>query len=291
MIAPIRYLPIAIAAVAAIAWHPTPRPTTPRELTIVARDYTFDAPDSIPAGVTTIRLQNHGPNLHHLTIVRLDSGHTTEEFTAAIEHAGFGDGPWPSWITYFGGPNAPAPGAEATATVDLAPGHYLITCFVHSPDSATKAMVSHVVKGMVHPLTVTGPHQPAALPRADVTVTLVDYGFTFSHPLTAGKQVIRVRNTAAQPHEIFIGRLAPGKVVGDLPKFIVHPYGPPPVVPMGGMTPISHGVDANIIIDLPPGEYGVYCYLPDATDGKPHIDHGMMRQITVGEVVAKKPGS
>jgi len=281
----IRFSLIAIAAVTAVAWRQAPRRTAIHELTIVARDYGFDAPDSVPAGITTIHLENHGPGLHHVEIVRLDSGHTTEDFIAALAT----NGPLPTWATYFGGPNVPVPGTEATATLDLAPGHYLVTCLVHSPDSATHRLMSHAVRGMVHPLTVTGTDSAVPLPRADMTITLVDYGFGMSQPLVAGKQVIRVRNAATQFHEIFLVRLAPGKTVNDVPAWVHDPAGPPPAVPLGGLTPISSGVALNITVDLAPGEYGLICFIPDPGDGKPHFVHGMMRQITVGPTRGASP--
>ena len=33
--------------------------------------------------------------------------------------------------------------------------------------------------------------------------------------------------------------------------------------------------------DFAPGKYGLICFLPDAKDGKPHLAHGMVREITV----------
>jgi hypothetical protein len=282
-----RFLTIAVAAIAAVAasaWHAAPRGAAPNDVTIVARDYAFDAPDSIPAGVTTIHVENHGTELHHVSIVRLESGHTAEDFKAALAR----DGPWPAWITFLGGPQAPVPGQVATATVDLGAGQYLIACLVHSPDSVSHAMVSHVVRGMIRPLTVAGVHRAVLLPRADMTITLSDYGFALSHPLVAGKHVIRVRNTAAQPHEIVLARLGPGKSITDLPTWVHDPNGLPPAVPVGGLTPIARGVEANIVIDLEPGEYGLICFLPDAGDGQPHFAHGMMRQVTVGGLVARR---
>jgi hypothetical protein len=268
----------AIVGSAAIALHHAPRAATPYEVTIIARDYAFDAPDSIPAGVTTIRLENHGPSIHHLAIVRLDSGHTAQDFTAVMA----GHDPWPAWITFLGGPNAPPPGGAATATVNLEPGQYLITCLVHTPGGAPGEMVSHVVRGMVRPLTVTGALRMTALPRADATITLVDYGFTMSHQLFAGRQTILVRNTAAQAHEIFLARLAPGKTAADLVTWIRDQQnGPPPIIPVGGLTPISPNIDAEMTVDLVPGEYGLWCFVPDARDGAMHVVHGMVRQITV----------
>jgi hypothetical protein len=269
-------------AIATVAWPQSPSRHVSHEMTIVAHGYAFDAPDTIAAGVTTIRLENHGPDLHDVAIVRLDAGHTPHDFIADLA----ADGPFPSWATYLGGPNAPVPGMQATATIALTPGHYLIACLIRSPDSVSHMLVSHVVKGMVRQLTVVGHARPAPLPVADVTMTLLDYGFELSQPLVAGTRVIRVRNVAAQPHEVFMARLPRGVAVNDLVlQWLATQNGPPPVLPIGGLTPISPGTEANITVDLAPGEYGLYCFVPDARDGQSHVVHGMMRQITVEGVV------
>ena len=34
-------------------------------------------------------------------------------------------------------------------------------------------------------------------------------------------------------------------------------------------------------VDLEPGEYALICFIPDDKDGKPHVAHGMISQITV----------
>src|SRR2546430_12665527 len=55
--------------------------------------------------------------------------------------------------------------------------------------------VPHVMKGMMHPLTVTGGATPATPePASDVTIKLTEYDFQLSRPLTAGKRVVRVEN-------------------------------------------------------------------------------------------------
>jgi hypothetical protein len=32
---------------------------------------------------------------------------------------------------------------------------------------------------------------------------------------------------------------------------------------------------------MTPGNYVMLCFLPDAKDGKPHLDHGMVKEFTV----------
>jgi uncharacterized cupredoxin-like copper-binding protein len=34
-------------------------------------------------------------------------------------------------------------------------------------------------------------------------------------------------------------------------------------------------------VELTPGEYLAICFVPDKQDGKPHFEHGMVRQFTV----------
>jgi hypothetical protein len=59
--------------------------------------------------------------------------------------------------------------------------------------------------------------------------------------------------------------------------------GPPPALPVGGVAVIDAGGSGVFTADLAPGNYGMICFVPDAKDGKPHLMHGMMKQITVGQ--------
>ena len=179
-------------------------------------------------------------------------------------------------MTSVGGPNAPVPGGEASATLDLAPGSYAIVCFIPSSDG-----VPHVMKGMSRALTVTGPDAGLPLPKSDVTVTLRDYSFDLSHPFVAGHQVVRIHNAATQDHELFLVRLAPGKTVQDLTTWTEKMTGPPPAMPLGGVTALGTGHENEISVDLTPGQYGLICFLPDLRDGKPHFVHGMTKAFTI----------
>ena len=57
----------------------------PNVVNIVATDYKFDAPDSIPAGLTTFRMTDSGKELHHATLIRLDSGKTAADFATGLK--------------------------------------------------------------------------------------------------------------------------------------------------------------------------------------------------------------
>jgi uncharacterized cupredoxin-like copper-binding protein len=273
---------LAGAALAAAPAHRSPRPVeSVRTLAITARDYAFDAPDTVVAGRTLVRLANRGRELHHAYLVRLDEGKSLRDLAAALKAGG----PPPAWAHDIGGPNAPAPGANAETVVTLVPGTYALLCVIPSADGTP-----HVMKGMARQIAVvTAPTAINAsrtsgrvdVAAPDVQVVLRDYGFDLSRPLSAGRHVIHVSDAAPQSHELFIARLAPGKTAQALVTWIESMKGPPPAEPMGGAAPLAKGVSNDVLVDLEPGRYALYCFVPDAKDGKPHVMHGMLREITV----------
>jgi hypothetical protein len=267
-------LPLALGAVVLL----TPVPAAPKAVTIVATEFALQAPDTVSQGAVTFNLVNQGKEFHHVWIARLEGGRTLADVQAALKNPG----PPPAWIREVGGPNAPMPGGgTANATVMLQPGTYLLGCWIPSPDG-----VPHIMKGMVRELTVIPAERPAPAPVAPVTMTLKDYSFSLSQPLTPGRQLIEVQNLAAQPHEIELAALAPGKSAHDLLAWVHKPEGPIPGSAIGGVSPIAKGEVAWFEVDLVPGRYALICFLPDAKDGKAHFEHGMVQEIEVGEGVA-----
>jgi hypothetical protein len=247
----------------------------PNVVTVTATDFAFAAPDTVPAGLTTLRMVNQGPGIHHVQVLQLLEGKTFDDLKTALA-AMTPTSPIPQWVRFIGGPLPVAPGVPSDATVPLDAGNYALVCFIDIPDH-----VPHIAKGMLRGLTVTGPAPAASAPAADVTVTLSDYAFAVAPALTPGKHVLRVENTASQPHEIFLLRLEPGKTMEDMVKWSADFRGPPPGIPMGGTAGISPGVTAYVPVDLPAGDYLLICFVPDAKDGKPHVAHGMVQAVTV----------
>jgi uncharacterized cupredoxin-like copper-binding protein len=250
-----------------------------RTVLVMASDFRFEAPDSIVAGLTTFRLLNKGPELHHMQILRLEQNKTFADFEAAMKNPG----PPPAWATFVGGPNASIPDGQSATTVTaaLSAGNYVMMCFIPSPDGT-----SHMMKGMFRPLKVTGGAQvaQAGAPKADVVMTLFDYNFTFDKPLTAGRRTIQIKNTANQWHEAFLAKLPPGvPATAFLEWMSAGMKGQPPIMPAGGIVGLTPGQENFLTVDLEAGEYALYCFLPDAKDGKEHIQHGMFKQFTVGK--------
>jgi hypothetical protein len=255
---------------------PTASASTPVPVTVTATDFKLEMPAKVAAGAVTLRLVNNGKELHQAQIVRLDQGKTLADFEQAMKH----EGPPPSWVKFLGGPNGIAPGQEVTSTSTLTPGNYVALCLIPGTDG-----VPHLMKGMIQPFEVTGETAAgaAALPVAGDTVRLSDYSFTSSRPLMAGPRTILVENTGAQPHELVLLRLAPGKTVEDFGKWATTGgmQGPPPAMPLGGVGVIDPGGQGVFSAELAPGDYGLICFVPDAKDGKLHLMHGMIKQIKV----------
>ena len=246
----------------------------PATVTMTAKDFAFDAPAQIPGGAVTLQIQNNGKEVHQAQLVRLEGGKTGQDLMAALKK----HGPPPAWMKFVGGPNAIAPGHEVSATSVLEPGQYAWLCFIPSPDG-----VMHAAKGMVRPFEVTAAPSGAAtsLPETDVTIKLVDFDFQSSKPLTPGRHSIMVENAGPQAHEIVLVKLAPGKTIEDFATWAESMKGPPPAEPLGGVGVLETGMRATFTADLTAGDYGLICFVPDAKDGKMHLEHGMMKSIKV----------
>lgn len=268
----------AIAALACAKPDTTPvaEAPVPNVVSIMASDFSFAAPDTIPAGMTEFHLMATA-GLHHATIVRLEEGKTFADFTAAMQAMKPSDPP-PAWVTWVGGPNPPAPGDTTIVTHDLTPGLYALICVVDVPDR-----IPHVAKGMMKPLVVAPATSPtmAPAPASDVNLTLVDYGFEVSPALTAGQHTLKVTNTAQQPHEFFLAKLDSGKTMADLGAWAMTFAGPMPARALGGLATMAPGATAYVRVQLTPGTYALLCFVPDAKDGKPHLEHGMVREFTI----------
>ena len=264
--------PVAQAGGAAPASQASFDPTT-RVAVVHTKDFSFDAPDSITAGWTTFHLVNDGPSLHHVQLVRLDSGKTAQDLATAMKNPG----PPPSWALFVGGPNAPDPGGQVDATLNLSAGNYVMLCLVDVPGG-----VPHFTKGMVRPIKVTAATGSTGTePTSDVTVSLADYKFSVQGTLNAGKHTVKVVNNGPQPHEIEVVRLAPGKTIDDLNAWMKNPQGPPPANALGGVDAILPTMTAYFTADFTPGNYALLCFIPDAKDGKPHLEHGMIKQFKI----------
>ena len=245
------------------------------DATYIAQDYAFSGPDEIAAGWITVKLVNHGEDLHQLQLVKLPDGKTAKDFTAEIRanHKRL-----PSWVQRRGGPNSVSPGQQSEATIHLEPGEYVVICGI--PD---RHGVPHVALGMLKALRVTPARsQNMNPPHAEVTITEADFSFQLSEPVQAGRRTVRVMNKGSQAHEVVVVRLARRATVDAFvdefqPGVPTSPSG----TPVGGLVGLEPGEEGFFTMDFAPGRYGLICFLPDLVRGAPHFTRGMLMDVTV----------
>ena len=246
----------------------------PNVVTVVANDFGYDMADQIPAGVTTLRMVNAGSEPHHAVIARIEAGRTVEELVEEYQAENY----FPDFVAYVGGPGDTAPGDTAHVTLALEPGHYVLVCFIPSPDGAP-----HLMKGMTRLVeVVASDDQTASEPTPDVTVQLADYAFGFSGPVPSGDVTFRVENSGPQVHDMVILELEPGKTVADFLGWLeAGAQGAPAGRIVSAITGMNAGRHVSFTAHLEPGDYTAICWVPDAGDLRPHFMHGMTQEFTV----------
>lgn len=278
-------------SLATFGWRPalpvlaqaTPTTTLPA-LKLVAKDFAFDMPSSIPSGFTTITMENHGAFDHHANFLKLHDGVTIEQAAAAETEqdlARIGE--------FFGGPLV-APGTVGSTVIDLVEGTYAVLCMIVIPDG-----IPHYHKGMIAPLTVTAGASAGVAPKADLTIDLMEMMF---HELPdsrpTGPQVWEIRNVGTTIHELVVFKLDDGitpeqviaMLLGPPPAATpgstpVAPSGPPPFTSFGATSFMSPGCTNYATLDLVTGAYLAICFWHDAQGEKSHAELGMIHTFTV----------
>lgn len=266
--------------------------TAPNVVSVTATEYVFEAPDSVAAGWSTFRMANQGKEVHYGHIVQLEPGRTVPEMVEAYAEAIRTSGARPKWVRRFGGPGGTAPGGSSSVVQYLEAGNYVWICPVedsvghpHFAKGEFKPFVVHAVRADVA--------KQAGAPEADAVVRLTDYSFAIDRPFRPGQHVIRVENAGAEPHDLVLMKLVPGKTVEDVrtwmnperPRRSDVPADPPPPLDSlgtltGGVAVIGPGIESFFEADFTPGEYVLIC-MTTAPDGRSHIEHGMIQQVSV----------
>ena len=254
------------------------------KVTIVARDYSFSAPPTLPAGYVDVSVENKGKEDHQVQFVKLGSM-SLDAFKAAAFKTDIGA--VQKSTVFAGGPNLASAGKTTTATVKLDLGKYAVVCFIPANSDGKP----HVAHGMITVVNVAKtPASDEKRPSAASTITLRDFSFAVPKGFT-GQGVVDISNRGKQVHEMAIVKLEPGKTLKDAKSFLLTPPGtPPPAGPppfagipgIGGVTGISPQQHAWLDMKLTPGNYVLLCFYPDPKKGDiPHALEGMVKEFTI----------
>jgi hypothetical protein len=127
--------------------EPTPEEAGPP--TIIADEFSYQLPESVPAGKATFKFENIGEQKHIAVFVELLKGKTLDDVNAFIAANGVG-GKTPSWVRPIRKPTGFAkPGDTTKFSGDFTPGDYAILCFIRDP----KSKKVHAQLGMTAGLT------------------------------------------------------------------------------------------------------------------------------------------
>lgn len=248
----------------------------PLAATFELADFAIRGPTQLPAGATTITVENTGSDPHHLVFAHLDQGRTADDFFASftqLDPTGVAD--------LLGGPNGVKPGATLSATVSLVPGRYVLACVIPGSDG-----VPHFLKGMTAELTVVRSAVPSELPAASRSVRLDEYSFGRDGEELAGfdgRGTMLITNEGTELHELTIVRLRDGATTDDVRAVASLPIGAPRPNPLpyegaGGVSLLSPGqadwIDLDSL-DLAPGRYAFVCFIPSPGDRQSHATKGM----------------
>lgn len=259
---------------------------TPASVTIVARDFAFDMPDAVPAGLVHFTLTNQGKVVHEAQFFRLAPGFTVDKLLMALKDPPSTGASGPPPFSAVGGLNNIEPGGHQEAILNLQPGTYVTLCFDTDPGDPTP----HFAKGMLKQFTVTGSATTATVPN-DGTVTLKDFQITLPDVIKQSKALtLQVTNSGPSPHEVALIKLGAGKTVQDFLKAAMDPNSTfDGFMAAGGLAAIDPGGSGYVLLNLAPGNYIAACFVPD-DQGKPHIADGMYTPFTVA-AAAPTPSS
>jgi uncharacterized cupredoxin-like copper-binding protein len=245
----------------------------PRRVSIIARDYSFEMPQRIEAGLIAMDIVNRGQEPHHAQLMRLKPGVAPDQFRQALQK---GPEAILALVDLVGGPSTVDPGGETSVTLNLGAGMYFALCFIPSRDG-----LPHFAKGMVSQFEASG-SKAVSEPSSQAQVVMKSFAYQVPAGLKGGAMV-KVINQGDQPHEMAVVRLAPGQTMQDYLNWLKSPKGPPPGQDVGGLQAVAPGGSGWLELPKEMGSYLLICNVPDPASGKPHWALGMISQVDLGK--------
>jgi hypothetical protein len=258
---------------------------------VTALDYAFQAPNEIPSGWTTFRLNNEGAEHHFMLLNRLPEGKTFEEYgrevglpfdmvwdslrTGAMDKAEAGQllgqllPAWYASVQQMGGPGLIAAGGTGETTVNLEPGTYVMECYVKTADGEF-----HVSLGMARQLLVTSESSGAPAPEADVEIAVSNFEIATDGEVTPGSHTVAVHfeehPEVGLGNDVHLARLEAGTDLNQVTEWMdwMEVNGlrePAPAQFLGGAQEMPVGYTSYFVVDL---EHGRYAWIAEASADK-----------------------
>lgn len=254
----------------------------------------FEGPTQIPSGWTTFRFVNASGMTHFAIIdvppenVSINEMNDTlmAPFQQAMDAMNAGDdealnaayASFPSWVADLGragGPGFLSPGLTGQTTVYLAPGRYVIECYVKSDGVFHSTSPGRGELGMVMELTVTDAKNGALEPISTATLALRNSGIELvSGEFSRGANTVRVDFVEQQAFPSFVGndvhliRVNDSEVISEVNSWMDWrtKHGledPSPAEFLGGINDLPAGEHGYFTVELEPGDYALVAEMPD----------------------------
>lgn len=229
------------------------------------------APDTIEPGWRLVRVVEDGAG-HIPVVFLLQDSASTPDVAAFLKQLDAGV-ETPGNALALGGPEV---GDSGDVFIHFAPGHYVLGCLSRGDDGHRHAVGGEAAMIVVPDVApAAGGDTP---PEASYLVRMVDFAYMGPEDWEAGPQVLRVDNAGQQDHQVRMARLKEGSTMRDW-MYAEHPTDH--ATDIAGVARMGTGVVAYLPVNLRPGEYVIYCLVPDKDSGKPHAMLGMLRAIHV----------
>ena len=256
---------------------------------VTALDHAFSAPDEVPAGWLTFKLNNEmAHEIHEISLARLPEGIDHQTYVAEYTNAWqtlldeYRDGiiqrqevgartaellpEWGGDIVFITSRGLLSPGRIASNSLYLEPGVYSMDCWVKSADGQI-----HISEGMSRALTVTDNTHESAKPHSGAVITLSENTIDTDWEPAPGKHAFEVRLTFGldgRPHNnnIHLIRLDEQTDLAEVNLWLdwYEPNGlmaPAPADFLGGLNTYDADPESRFWFSLEIDEPGMYAWV------------------------------
>lgn len=239
--------------------------------------------DTILSGWTTFHFTNASPMTHFMVLEHMPDGRTSEDtkrdifppFQEAMNliltgkqkegMAKLGElPPWFSQVVFSGGPGLTSPGHSTETTVKVAPGNYVLECYVKNTEGQF-----HSALGMIRDLRVTEDSMGVAPPTdPSLVINLSNEGFEVQGEPTPGAHLVAVHFNEEKPpllgNDVHLAKLAASADIDSVAAWLdwSQPMGlvssaehPAPATFLGGTQELPRGNTSYFTVELTPGRY------------------------------------
>ena len=117
----------------------------------------------------------------------------------------------------------------------------------------------------------------------EISIDAADFSYSAPDTVIAGWVRVKLTNSGAEPHHVQFLRLNDGVSLAQFQEALKKGEGPALalVQQMGGVGAIAPTGSAQVVLNLPAGDYVILCFIPSPSDHVAHLAKGMIDTIKV----------